>query len=199
MTEPLACAPAECTPPDDVDAAALFRAHENALRAYFRRRLPAGADADDAVQEVFVRVLVTRSRPECETCTPRWLWGIARHVVADARRRQARGARETALTALAAEPAASAPDVHEDVLGWLRPAVRMLPDGYREAVWLADIERLPQAEVAARLGLSVSGAKSRIQRGRAMLASGIDACCDIEWGADGRALGYTPRGVRRRP
>jgi RNA polymerase sigma-70 factor, ECF subfamily len=47
--------------------------------------------------------------------------------------------------------------------------IRSLPEGYRQAVQMAEIEEQSQQHVADRLGLSLSGAKSRIQRGRAML------------------------------
>lgn len=194
MTDRSTCGSADaCTPPPAVDAARLFREHRTALLAYLRRRLPRGGDPDDALQEVFVRVLRTASRPECEACTPRWLWGIARNVAADAHRRRGRRERETPLGALPAEPRAAAPDVHEHVLSWLRPAVQRLPETYREAVRLADIERLPQAEVARRLGVSLSGAKSRVQRARALLAERLRRCCEIELGPDGRAVDFRRR------
>src|SRR5690606_23324295 len=60
-------------------------------------------------------------------------------------------------------------DVHEEVLTWLVPMIAELPEGYAEAVRLADVEGLTQQELAERLGLSLSGAKSRVQRGRVLL------------------------------
>jgi RNA polymerase sigma-70 factor (ECF subfamily) len=65
-----------------------------------------------------------------------------------------------------------------------------LPDGYRDALVMADFEGRAQQEVADRLGLSLSGAKSRIQRARKMLGDALRACCDVEFGAEGRAVAY---------
>ena len=75
---------------------------------------------------------------------------------------------------------------------WLEEMVGQLPDGYREAVQLSEIEGLPQQEVADRLGLSLSGAKSRIQRGRAMLKEILDKCCRFEFDRRGNVLEYDP-------
>ena len=71
--------------------------------------------------------------------------------------------------------------------------VRSLPDGYREAVQLAEVEGLPQQAVADRLGLSLSGAKSRIQRGRAMLKDVLQRCCSFELDVRGRVMGCDPK------
>ena len=63
---------------------------------------------------------------------------------------------------------------------------------FDEALMLADIDGLAQQEVAQRLGISLSGAKSRIQRGREKLRARLDACCDIQTGPLG-ITGYEPR------
>jgi RNA polymerase sigma-70 factor (ECF subfamily) len=55
---------------------------------------------------------------------------------------------------------------------------------------MADVEGRLQAEVAETLGLSVSGAKSRIQRARRKLGEVLAACCAVEFGPDGRVSGF---------
>ena len=55
-----------------------------------------------------------------------------------------------------------------------------LPDKYRQALVLSELEDLPQKEVAKIQGLSLSGAKSRIQRGRKMLKDMLLECCQFE-------------------
>ncbi len=62
---------------------------------------------------------------------------------------------------------------------------------------LSEIDGLPQQEVASRLGISLSGAKSRVQRGRRMLRQRLLDCCDIETGRGG-ITGYEPRGTNRK-
>jgi RNA polymerase sigma-70 factor (ECF subfamily) len=76
---------------------------------------------------------------------------------------------------------------------WLNEMIRSLPDGYRQAVQMAEIEEHTQQDVASRLGLSLSGAKSRIQRGRAMLKDVLKRCCSFELDVRGRVMGCDPK------
>jgi RNA polymerase sigma-70 factor (ECF subfamily) len=67
-----------------------------------------------------------------------------------------------------------------ELAGCLRPMIERLFGEYRQAVILIDLEGLTQQEAAAQLGLSLSGMKSRIQRGRRQLKGMLEACCTIE-------------------
>jgi len=71
--------------------------------------------------------------------------------------------------------------------------VQLLPPPYRDALTLVEFEGVPQVEVASRLGISVSGMKSRVQRGRSMLRDGLLACCDVSRSATGGVLDFAPR------
>ena len=77
----------------------------------------------------------------------------------------------------------------------MRRAVRgasalALPRGYH-----ADkLEGLTQSDAAEMLGISVSGMKSRVQRGREKLREMFDQCCEISVDCRGRVVGYEPRG-----
>jgi RNA polymerase sigma-70 factor (ECF subfamily) len=62
---------------------------------------------------------------------------------------------------------------------------------------LAEIEGLSPQAVADRLGLSLSGAKSRIQRGRGMLTGVLEQCCDFEADGRGNVMDYDPRPDRK--
>jgi len=57
--------------------------------------------------------------------------------------------------------------------------IERLSENYRQAVTLVDLEGMAQHEAAARHGLSVSGMKSRVQRGRRQLRDMLEACCVI--------------------
>ena len=58
--------------------------------------------------------------------------------------------------------------------------IERLPEEHRQAVVLIDLEGLTQREAAAQLGLSLSGMKSRVQRGRRQLKEMLEACCTIK-------------------
>ena len=71
--------------------------------------------------------------------------------------------------------------------------VARLPSPYREAVTLVELEGLTAREAAEMVGISVSGMKSRVQRGRAQLRQMFDECCEIALDARGKVTDFTPR------
>lgn len=73
----------------------------------------------------------------------------------------------------------------------LRP--NLLPDPYRDAIVLTQFEGLSQKELADRFGISASGAKSRVQRGRAVLKALLLECCQFEFDRRGSVIDCTPR------
>ena len=67
-----------------------------------------------------------------------------------------------------------------ELIGCLEPLLARLSPAHREALRLTDLDGLTQAEAAARLGLSTSGMKSRVQRARDQLRNQFTDCCDIQ-------------------
>ncbi|MFN0248635.1 MAG: sigma factor-like helix-turn-helix DNA-binding protein [Kofleriaceae bacterium] len=70
---------------------------------------------------------------------------------------------------------------------------RKLPTPYREAVTLVELEGLTTREAADMVGVSLSGMKSRVQRGRDQLRTLFDDCCEIALDARGKVTDFTPR------
>jgi RNA polymerase sigma-70 factor, ECF subfamily len=68
-----------------------------------------------------------------------------------------------------------------------------LPENYRLPLLWSELEGLPQKEVAERLGLSLSAAKSRVQRGRDRLKDLFTQCCHSKLDHRGSVMGYRPR------
>ncbi|MCI0465246.1 MAG: RNA polymerase sigma factor SigZ [Gemmataceae bacterium] len=163
------------------------------LRRFIRRRVADDHVADDLLQETFVRV--HRNLPALQEADrlAAWVYQIARNVLHDHYRKAA-----TTTVELADADPADESDAHLSCLRgraaeWLGEMVNQLPEGYRQAVQLSEIEGLPQQEVADRLGLSLSGAKSRIQRGRVMLKGVLEQCCHFEFDQRGNVMDYEPR------
>ena len=156
------------------------------LRAFIARRVPS-EDVDDLLQEVFVRIHRRLATLAQEERVQAWVYQITRNAITDYYRLRARPVGVGAEAALV-EPLVEWPEddeaytaaVRGELATCLEPLVRQLPDTYREAVVLADFGGEPQRAVAERLGLSVSGVKSRVQRGRAQLRNLLQACCELE-------------------
>jgi RNA polymerase sigma-70 factor (ECF subfamily) len=167
------------------------------LRRFIRRRVSDDHVADDLLQETFVRVHRNIGTLKDEVRLAAWVYQIARNVIHDHHRKL-----PNATVALGdTDPVAEGED-HLSQLrcrggGWLDEMIRSLPESYREAVQLAEIDGLSQQQVADRLGLSLSGAKSRIQRGRSMLRGVLDQCCHFEFDGRGNMIDYDPKPERK--
>jgi RNA polymerase sigma-70 factor (ECF subfamily) len=66
--------------------------------------------------------------------------------------------------------------------------VHLLDEPYRSAIRRSELEGVPMRVIADELGISVSGVKSRVQRGRAKLKELVFSCCTLEVDASGRPL-----------
>ena len=69
----------------------------------------------------------------------------------------------------------------EELKAAFRRMIYSLPEPYREALVLTEFDGLTQQELADRLGISLSGAKSRVQRGREQLKQMLHECCTFEF------------------
>lgn len=68
--------------------------------------------------------------------------------------------------------------------------IQDLPDIYKQALILTEFDNYTQKELAMQLGLSVSGAKSRVQRARHKLKGMLLNCCSIEQDHRGNVIDY---------
>ena len=166
------------------------------LRRFIRRRVSDEHVADDLLQETFVRIHRHIDSLSGADRLTAWVYMIARNVIHDHYRRSANSA-----VRLGDVDPVDEPDDAWSQLGcrsakWLHELIEQLPERYRTAVRLAEIEGLAQQEVADRLGLSLSGAKSRIQRGRRMLRESLQQCCRFEFDRRGNLLDIDPRADR---
>lgn len=167
------------------------------LKAFIARRVANAGDAEDLLQETFIKIHRNLNGLHSDDRLTGWIYRIARNTIADYYRRNGHdldsldeGAEEDER--LAADDGEVEPTVEQELALCLRPMVENLPDHYRQALWLTEFEGLSQVELAAQLGISVSGAKSRVQRGRAMLRQQLLDCCRFEFDRRGGVIGYQP-------
>ncbi len=175
----------------------VYLALRDGLRRFVARRVRP-EHVDDLVQDILLRMHERAGDLHDEARLPGWAFRIAQSVVADHHRRKRPeiAAGEDVDHEEREGSDAEADDqgnVNEIVAGWLRPMLALLPDEYEQAVELVDVEGLSQREYAERAGLSISGAKSRVQRGRRMLEEIVRACCDLETDTRGNVIGYERR------
>lgn len=140
--------------------------------------------ADDILQEVFVKVHLKKSQLRSGKDLRPWLYRIASHCLTDFFRSKTY---TPEITPASTDTSEEAKDHSAE--NCLLPLIEELPEIYRKALLLSEIENKKQQQVAEILGISVSGAKSRIQRGRKLLQEGYMNCCDYTLNENGLLVG----------
>lgn len=167
------------------------------LRAYIGRRVDANL-VDDVFGEIVLRVAEHQDSFDKADNSLAWLYRVASNVITDHYRR--RGVEQHALRYIRDD--ASATNLHEtddnyaEMAECLQAMIESLPDDYRQALELTDLNGVTQNRAAEQLGISVSGMKSRVQRGREKLKQILNRCCQFEVNARGEVVDMTQRDTK---
>lgn len=154
----------------------LVRRHAPLLFSLARRSVRRLDEAEDLVQDVFLKVSRMLDRHDGRSPFKPWLLQVARNHIIDHHRSHRREKEATSeLDAMPFEPASTAPSQSANLLRKqrqeaVRSAVTKLPPKLREAVLLRDVEGLEYDEIATMTGQPLGTVKSRINRGRLQLA-----------------------------
>ncbi|MBU0485347.1 MAG: RNA polymerase sigma factor SigZ [Proteobacteria bacterium] len=173
-------------------SAKIWQEYHVKLRTFIKNRISDDQATDDILQNVFLKMHTGLGSLKNETRLQSWLYQIARNTIIDYFRAQ--------------KPTLGIPDwlpqpetdpgdhVTQELAACLQPMIQQLPENYREAVILSELKGLSQKEVAKVQGISLSGAKSRVQRGRAILKNMMLDCCRLEFDQSGRLYDYERKG-----
>ncbi len=166
-----------------------WQQHEAELRGYLIRQLHDPMLAEDLLQNTFLKA-IAEGAGFCTLENPRaWLFRVARNLLVDHHRRQ----RHT----MEVDENLSAPEVEIPAIVSLSEclphALEALDEADREAITLCDLEGMKQAEYAELKGLTLPGAKSRVQRARQRLKQALQARCNIRHDESGAICCYVPQ------
>ena len=86
----------------------------------------------------------------------------------------------------------------EEMKSCIMPVINGLDEKYREAITLTELEGLSQKELASKLDISYTGAKSRVQRGRVLLKKMLQDCCQIEINQNNQLVSFEKKEKERK-
>jgi RNA polymerase sigma-70 factor (ECF subfamily) len=162
--------------------------HEPELRAWLRRRLNNSHDAEDMLQDLFIKAL-RQDKKFCEIANARaWLYEVARNALAD-RLRMKREQIELPDNLSAAH---DEPDAVDTLAACLPRVLAKLPEEDREAITRCDLEGMRQQDYARLKDLSLPGAKSRLQRARKRLRDELTQTCGVRFDEAGNVCCFVP-------
>jgi RNA polymerase sigma-70 factor (ECF subfamily) len=153
------------------------------LRGFILKRVKDKAIADDLVQDVFLKVHGSIDKLKNTEKLTAWIYQITRNTVNDHFRKKSKH-----IVVDEIDWKSDSNDLNECVASCLRDLVHTLPEKYKEAFQLAELEDLSQLELSQRLGISYSGAKSRVQRARTMLKQKMDELLVVKTDSYGNVI-----------
>lgn len=167
-----------------------YREMRDGLHRSLSRRLRDPDLAEDIVHDVFLRIHERAGQLRDVDRVRGWIARIAHHAMLDALRRRRP---EQELPESLADDAEDPDGVPAALQGALRSMLDQLAPDDREALWATEWEGRTQRELAEMWGISLSGAKSRVQRARKRLKDLLLDCCHVDLDARGRVLDMVPR------
>ena len=186
----------------------IWHEFQKRLRAFIARRVDNEADVKDILQTVFLRLHQNLGSLKRADRLASWLFQVTRHAIADYYRTAERQREiptdfrlepdidlDSPYSSLITDPfdaEGHRAKVIKELSSCLRPLIQHLPAHYQEAITLVELEGLTQHEAAKQVGLSVSGMKSRVQRGRQMLKTLLLEYCQIELDCRGSVINCEP-------
>ncbi|MFE7741782.1 sigma-70 family RNA polymerase sigma factor [Nocardia sp. NPDC057455] len=197
MSQPTATTATTPQPqPGDLDQ--LWRRFSSDLRAFIARRVSRPQDAEDILSIVFLRMAKSLDNLREQDRLLGWMYAITRNAITDYYR-SAPHRRELPVDAIPDKPLTGENELDTDaaaekeLASCLAPMLARLPAEQAAAVRMVDLDARTHTAAAVEAGISVSGMKSRVQRGRAALQAQLHACCQISQDRTGHVHDYQPR------
>lgn len=168
------------------------------LHAFISRRVSNHSDVEDILQDVFIKIHTNIDSLKEDMKIRSWVYQITRNTIIDYYRKYKiklvnidEIPLEDMATTNTIEESIEAGPVQQVAAG-LKGMINDLPEKYSQALYLVEFEGLTQVELAKKLGISVSGAKSRVQRGRQLLMNSLVMCCHFELDRYGTIINFHP-------
>jgi RNA polymerase sigma-70 factor (ECF subfamily) len=187
------CAREEVAMPDAAVARSWTETMDR-LRRYVTSRVSDPEVAADLAQDVVVRSLAAGALERADDLNG-WLFRAAQNAIVDhyRTRRPTAGLADEVTSVAEPEVADAGPNrATRELARCMQPLIEQLPSKYRDALVAVDLEGRTHHEAAAAAAMSVSGMKSRVQRGRRQLRDLLAGCCTVAVDRTGSISSYTP-------
>ena len=178
-----------------VSAQEVYDRFDADLGAFVRSRVGDQDAAEDVLQEIYLKIHSRIGTVRDDEKIAPWVFRVARNTITDFYRSD-RPTEELGEVS-EAPPNLEGEDLQLELSRAVRDMMEGLPPEHREALHLTEYEGLTQKELAHKLGISLSGAKSRVQRARSRLKAMLLDCCHFELDRRGRVTNYHDHGFAR--
>jgi RNA polymerase sigma-70 factor (ECF subfamily) len=145
---------------------------------------------EDILQDVFLKIqLNIHTLTDCSKLTA-WVYQITRNTIADHYRKTINS--EVQIDGFDLAEQDNEEPLYHSLSNCINQKINKLSDKYKEAILLTYLNAYSQIELAEKLNISYSGAKTRVQRGREQLKDFILDCPNVETDSKGNLIAYEP-------
>ncbi|MCF6128738.1 sigma-70 family RNA polymerase sigma factor [Flavobacterium sp. AS60] len=162
----------------------LWETYAKDLERYIFSQIKDVDTTNDVLQEIFIKIHLNIATLQKKESIKSWVFTIAHNTLMNFLNKKS--------IPFPIEDIADDFSLDEEIhsaKSCLLPMIKNLPEKYREPLLLSEIKGKKQSEVAKLLGITLSGAKSRIQRGRKLLQQGFMDCCQYKLNKEGYLVG----------
>jgi RNA polymerase sigma-70 factor (ECF subfamily) len=159
------------------------------LRNFIARQIPSD-DVDDVLQEVFIKILKSIGSLKDNNKINTWIYTLTRNTIIDYYRRKNQAIELTDFPEDLVIKSDEDDSLNKEISSFLTGMINRLPEKYKQAIILTEFQNMTQKELSLKEGISISGAKSRVQRARKMLKEMLLDCCSLETDSQGNILDY---------
>lgn len=160
------------------------------LKGFISKRISNEQDAEEILQDVLIKIHTEIETLKNSERINAWIYQITRNTIIDFYRRNARVKQFIELSEHITDDWDESLNFNEEIAACLKSMINSLPEIYRQAIILTEYHNLSQKELSENLGLSISGAKSRVQRARKLLKKMLAGCCQLEFDARGNIIEF---------
>jgi len=168
----------------------IYKNFADELLYFIKKRADNISDAEDILQDVFIKIHSSIDSLQNETKLRAWIFQIARNTIIDHYRKIKPADNNLPELVLNGENDDESPK--KQLADSIREMIDDLPEKYSKVLCLKECYGYTQKEVSEKLELSYSGTKSRIQRGRDLLRDSLMKCCHYEFDKYGTPIDYHP-------
>jgi RNA polymerase sigma-70 factor (ECF subfamily) len=171
----------------------IWKLYHTGLKRFILNRINNVDDAEDILQDVFCKIHTNIGFIKDTKTIKIWVYRIARNTVIDYYRHRKVDIKCSSIPenlALAVDTTSKPPEITSVCL---KSIINNLPDKYRQAIVLCEYDGMTQKELAGTLGISITGAKSRVQRARKMLQAILKKSCEFQFDRRGNVIDYQPK------
>jgi len=170
----------------------IWKLYHTKLHSFILSRVSDSAVADDILQEVFLKIHLKIDSLQETQKLQSWIYQITRNAIIDYFRTHKKTEELPEL------PASETDDIEiarQEIEACLIPMIQHLPEPYCQALMLSEIEGMTQKQLAEKQSISISGAKSRVQRGRAKIKQQLLECCRFEFDHQGKMIDFEEKNI----